>query len=139
MSIRREPFVYWTPERYNDPGLSSSTWAAETTRDVNASCLRCGNHDFRRDDCNKGRIGKQGFCRMLFWHWGLYTDKNNKSRARHAHGQLLQPRWDGKKDPPVHTVPPHEGLPALEQNHPFHFKMATGVMMGTRCNHDLGV
>ena len=97
VSIRREPFVYWTPERYNDRSISSSTWAAEATHDVNAGCLKCGNHECRRDVCYKGRIGKQGFCRMLFWHWGLYTDKKNQSRARHAHGQLLQPRWDGKK------------------------------------------
>ena len=69
LSTRRGPFVYWTPERYNDPGLSSSTWAAETTHDVNAGCLKCGNHECRRDVCYKGRIGKQGFCRMLFWHW----------------------------------------------------------------------
>ena len=36
LSTRREPFVYWTLERYNDPDLSSSTWADETARDVNA-------------------------------------------------------------------------------------------------------
>ena len=38
--------------------------------------------------------------------------------------------------PPMHTVPPFQGAPALEINHPFHFKMAPGILLGPCCNHD---
>lgn len=59
--------------------------------------------------------------------------------ASRVHGRELVARWNGEGLPPVHSVPPFPGLPALEQTHPFHFKMTPGVMLGPRCNHDLGV
>eukprot|EP00973_Karenia_brevis_P047487 6593497-Karenia_brevis.AAC.1 len=31
------------------------------------------------------------------------------------------------------------GLPAVEINHPFHFKMTPSMMLGPQCNHDLGI
>jgi hypothetical protein len=30
-------------------------------------------------------------------------------------------------------------MPALERNHAYHFKMTPGLMLGPRCNHDLGI
>ena len=41
--------------------------------------------------------------------------------------------------PPVCTVPPSVGTPAVEINHPFHFKMTPAMMLGPQCNHDLGI
>ena len=58
--------------------------------------------------------------------------------AKRAHGHLLQPRWSGKGLPPIIATPPQSGLPALERNHAYHFKMTPGIMLGPRCNHDLG-
>lgn len=31
------------------------------------------------------------------------------------------------------------GAPALETNHPFHFKLLPSMLSGPKCNHDLGV
>ena len=51
----------------------------------------------------------------------------------------LQPHWDGNGDPPVQRHPPFLGMPDLETNHPFHFRMNPGLMEGPECNHDVGV
>ena len=91
-AVRRQPFPYSTPRRYGDEALSSAGWAADATLDLNAGCLQCGNHVCRPDVCHKGRVGRFGFCRMLFWHWRRFTDKQGTERARREHGQLLQKR-----------------------------------------------
>ena len=39
----------------------------------------------------------------------------------------------------MHRSLPALGLPALETNHPFHFKLSPGVQLGPMCNHDIGV
>ena len=80
-----------------------------------------------------------GFCRMFFWHWARYTTDKGEEASRRCHGLLLQSRWDGVGMPPVSTVPPSRGTPSLEVNHPFHFKMTPSMLLGPRCNHDLGV
>merc|ERR1711966_365427 len=52
---------------------------------------------------------------------------------------ILRPRWDQDGFPPIITSPPQAGMPALERNHAYHFKMTPGLMLGPRCNHDLGI
>ena len=133
------PFHCWTPHHYGDRTLSASAWEARACQECNAGCLACGNHTCRADVCHKGRFAKSGFCRMLFWHWRRCVNPKGKSVVRRVHGRDLVSRWDGAGLPPVHSVPPQIGLPALEQNHAYHFKMTPGVMLGPRCNHDLGV
>eukprot|EP00973_Karenia_brevis_P093916 12419792-Karenia_brevis.AAC.1 len=54
-------------------------------------------------------------------------------------GKELQERWSGEGAPPLHQKPPLKGGPKLERTHPFHFKMTPGIMLGARCNHDLGM
>ena len=76
---------------------------------------------------------------MLFWHWAKYRKKEGGVGAVRRHGVPLQPRWSGQGAPPVHAAPPFQGLPALEVNHPFHFKMTPSMLLGPRCNHDLGI
>ena len=51
----------------------------------------------------------------------------------------LQPRWDGIGAPPVHRAPPLAGNVVLETTHPFHFKLCPAIMLGPKCNHDVGV
>ena len=58
---------------------------------------------------------------------------------KRAHGLILQPRWDGQGLPPVQQSPPNPGTVLLELNFPFFFKLTSGVMLGPRCNHDLGI
>ena len=106
---------------------------------IHAKVLKTGNHICRADVCYKGRIGKLGFCRMLFWHWVQYTTKKGERGARRQHGMPLLPRWNGTRDPPVHAAPPQYGLPAFEVNHPFYIKMCPAIYLGPGCNHDLGV
>ena len=76
---------------------------------------------------------------MGYWHWRPCRDRKGLMVVSRAHGRELVSRWDGEGLPPVHSVGRQSGAPALEQTHPFHFKMCPGVMLGPRCNHDLGV
>ena len=62
-----------------------------------------------------------------------------ESVAKMTHGLPLQARWNGSGAPPIHANAPTKGSPAIEVDHPFHFKMTPGAMLGPRCNHDLGV
>lgn len=34
---------------------------------------------------------------------------------------------------------PCRGVPALERNHPYHFKMDPLILLGPKCNHDIGI
>ena len=133
------PVRYFMPTVYRDSSTNASAWASFVTAEVHAHSLRSGNHVCRREVCHKGRLGKQGFCRMLFWHWVQYTRGSDRVCSKRAHGLQLQPRWDGSGRPPVHAAPPFLGSPALEVNHPFHFKLSPSMSLGPRCNHDLGV
>ena len=58
---------------------------------------------------------------------------------KRVHGKELRKRWDRKGMPPIHTKPPHRGMPQLERTQPYHFKMSPGPMLGPRCNHDVGI
>ena len=80
-----------------------------------------------------------GLCRLLYWCYA--EEKNDKGQAvmKRVHGKELQPRWNGEGLPPVHNKPPHTGAPKLERTHSQHFKMTPGIMLGPRCNHDVGI
>ena len=56
-----------------------------------------------------------------------------------SHGHVLQKRWDGVGTIPTLRGPPFVGMPALEITHPFHFKMSPAMLLGPKCNHDLGI
>ena len=58
---------------------------------------------------------------------------------KRMHGKAWQSRWNRCGIPPVHTLPPLRGMPALERTHPYHYKMSAGTILGPRCNHDLGI
>ena len=73
---------------------------------------------------------------MLFWHWAQEAKKSGERGAVRRHGHPLQARWDGAGQPPIHSIAPFRGLPALEVNHPFHFKMTPSMLLATRANHD---
>ena len=135
----RAPLRFFVPHAYGDECLPSGTWAATAVRDVSTATARTGNHVCRKDVCYKGRIGKKGFCRMLFWHWAKVVKDTGEVGAVRRHGLPLQQRWDGSGWPPVLTSPPFRGTPALEMTHPFHFKMSPAMLLGPRCNHDLGL
>ena len=135
----RPPAVSYTPLIYASPYASSSEWARFAAVDVLAMTLKAGNHVCRADVCHKGRIGRLGFCRMLFWHWARMRTRKGKMGAERRHGLLLQERWSGEGAPPVQTVPPCKGSAALQVTTPFPIKLTPSVFLGPRCNHDLGV
>ena len=133
------PISYMVSPMHADSSVSANTWAQECVKSVAANTRKTGNHVCRPDVCHKGRIGAKGFCRMYFWHWSRSVNEKKDVIAKRAHGLLLQSRWDGCGPPPVLQGPPHHGLPALEITHPFHFKMSPAMLLGPKCNHDLGV
>ena len=119
--------------------LDAASWARYVVAEVAAHTRKTGNHVCRPDVCNKGRIGRRGFCRMYFWHWARSVDAKGGAVAKMTHGVQLCPRWNGIGSPPVCTSPPFTGTPALEVTHPFHFKMTPSMLLGPKCNHDLGI
>ena len=133
------PVSFLPSEAYADPKISPETWAATAVDEVASATLRTGNHVCRSDVCHKGVTGRKGFCRMFFWHWVRAIGKKGKPIAQRCHGHELQSRWSGVGPPPVQANPPFTGLPALEVNHPFHFKMNAAMILGPRCNHDVGL
>ena len=122
-----------------DPTVNASTYAAAAVREVHYRTRKSGNHVCKTAVCHKGRIGKTGFCRMGFHHWSRWATKDGGFKAKRMHGLQLQRRWNRKGAPPIHSHPPHTGLPCLETTHQFHTKTTPGVLMGPQCNHDLGI
>jgi hypothetical protein len=131
---------HFMPVSYRNATVPANEYAATAVAEINAGVFKAGNHVCLPHVCFKGRgVGKLGFCRMFFWHWTQVTKKNGELGAVRVHGVQLRPRWDGVGAVPVCGAPPVLGLPALEMNHPFHFKLTPSIMLGPRCNHDLGI
>ena len=133
------PMSFTTSTVHGNASVDASEWARVSVKNVASGTRKAGNHVCRPDVCHKGPLGRKGFCRMMFWHWARYGDDKKGPVAKRSHGLALQPRWNGTGDVPLHKDLPFLGCPALEINHPFHFKMTPGVMLGPKCNHDLGV
>ena len=134
------PFSFKASAVHADPNVNSSSWSRSMATDIaKGTPIMGGNHVCRDDVCHKGRIGRRGFCRMMFWHWARHVEEKKGFVAKMAHGLELVKRYDGQGSPPLHKYLPLRGLPALEISHPFHFKMTPAMMLGPKCNHDLGV
>ena len=132
-------FQSWTSALHADTTIAASTWERGACLEVNAGCIKCGNHSCMPRTCRKGKLGKAGFCRMRYFHWRAVKKACGKQVIRRVHGRALQKRWDGKGLPPVYSTPPQRGAPGLERNHPYHFKMNPGILMRPKCNHDTGI
>ena len=136
----KQKLKHYVPVLYRNASVSTETFASNAVAEINTGVLKTGNHVCLPHVCFKGRgVGKFGFCRMHFWHWVQAQKKKGGLGALRVHGLQLRQRWNGVGDPPVCNAPPMSGLPALEMNHPFHFKLTPSMMLGPRCNHDLGI
>ena len=69
----------------------------------------------------------------------VYHGISRDGDVQSATGFAVQPRWDGAGAPPLHRAPPLSGSMVLETAHPFHFKLCPAIMLGPKCNHDVGV
>ena len=67
-------------------GTSGSDFAAVAIQDVHSATLSFGNHVCKPRVCHKGRIGRMGFCRMMFWHWARVPRKTSGKRKRDNDG-----------------------------------------------------
>ena len=56
-----------------------------------------------------------------------------------SHGHMMQTRCDGKGSLPTLRGPTFVGMPALEITHPSHLEMFLAILLGSSCNHDLGI
>ena len=121
--------------------MSSSEWAALSCLDNLAATRKIGNHCCIPEVCHKGKIGQQGYCRMMYW-FGAWIRIKSKSLWKRFHGKRLIPRWMPKsvsEQPPIDCVPPNVGKAQSEQTHPFVTKSSPSMYGGPRCNHDVGV
>ena len=133
-------YVHWPAAAHRSATLSAEAWEAQAVRDVYRGTRKCGNHVCLPAVCHKNtRIGKLGFCRLLFWHWRAQVNEQQKLVMKRVHGRELVQAWDGSGLPPVSALPPHVGAPAQERTHAFHFKMNPTIMLGPGCNHDVGL
>ena len=82
---QRPAVKFQVPDIFKSASASSAEWSEEAMTNIHAKVLKTGNHICRADVCYKGRIGKHGFCRMLFWHWVQYTTKKGERGARRQH------------------------------------------------------
>ena len=90
-----QSYSFLTSRCHADADVQSSAWAADAVTTFATETARSGNHVCRPDVCHKGRLGKQGFCRMFFWHWQRIPSKKDQCVARRAHGVELRERWNG--------------------------------------------
>ena len=51
-----------------DPQVSAAEFSSDAVTEVFARTRKTGNHVCKPAVCHKGRLGKQGFCRMYYWH-----------------------------------------------------------------------
>jgi len=129
---------FYVPEVYGSKTVQPHDLAEKMAGETLLHTAKSGNHVCRPDVCHKGWKGRKGFCRMDYWHWCKRRHSTTgEIVAVRSHGLPLQARWDRKEVPPFHAVPPVQGTPALEVNHPFHTKSSAAITLGPRCNHDL--
>lgn len=128
----------WPSSCHSSPSVGADAWARYAVAAANAGTMKFGNHVCLPHVCYKKPKARKGYCRMLYWHWQEYQDRNNQAAARRLHGLPLQPQLP-PDCAPIHAHLPHRGLPALERTHPFHFKMTPAAMLGPCSNHDLSV
>ena len=133
-------FSSWTPAWCGNSELSAKEWEDKAMTDVSAGTAQMGNHICWPSTCYKQRknLHRKKFCRMLYWHYNEEFNRKGILGLKRRHGLPLQERWDGTDLQFVCQVFPHRGLPALEVTFPFHFKLCAGILLGPRCNHDLG-
>ena len=136
---KTNPFMTWCREYLGNASLSAADWEKSAMQDFADGSFQCGNHICLPRVCWKGRWAKIKFCRMLYWHWKRVTNNKGVEVMKRMHGHLLQESWNGDGLPPVQACPPNPGMPLQEITHPFFFKLTPGIMLGPRCNHDLGI
>ena len=141
--LKRVSFPSWQPDFFGDSELSASEYAERSCEDNLAATLKVGNHSCIPEVCHKGRVGRQGFCRMNYWFWAwIRGGIKKKDMWKRFHGKRLVPRWCPKRDsheqPPIDCVPPNVGKALTEQTQQFVTKSNPAFYGGPRCNHDVG-
>lgn len=123
-------FVPW-PRRYMQTSseLSMPEKLYDLRHSIAASCV----HDCRPRTCYKGRLGRQGFCRLGFWHWKEIVTDDGSELWQRCHGLPLTSCAH------VGTVPPHSGPFLTERHHPNHTRFHFGILATSKCNHDVNI
>ena len=128
----------WQSDFMADDTMSSSAWSHKAALEFLCVVKQCGNHTCIPRVCRKGRIGRQGFCRLGFWRWSVRV-KNGKCKWKRCHGKAMMRRWEGSGRAPLGVVPPQRGKPLLETTFPCHARFNAAFALGAKCNHDVSV
>ena len=116
--VEKKRFQPWAPSALRSEMLSSGEWARIVVDEVNAGNQSCGNHLCVPEVCNKTKRSRDGFCRMIFWHYA-WMMVDGARKVIKVHGRELTPRWlpeqamssngqDLLDRPRDHTSPPSE-------------------------------
>ena len=141
------PYESLAPLWLGDSHLSSDEWASKAVVHFNTSFRKAGNHVCTKRVCYKGKWGRKGFCRMLYWHWRNVESKKHKDKMvwKRFRGRMLHKRWQPTSYnpesllPPVEILPPQRGMAALETNHGFTCRFNPCFSLGPVCNNDVNV
>ena len=99
------PVQYWTSTTHANATLNDSSWAKGAAQTVAASTRKTGNHVCRAEVCHKGKLGKKGFCRMMFWHWAKKFTTRKVSRQSGI--MVCRSRHGGMEPARRHCILPH--------------------------------
>ena len=99
------PFESIAPKWIADKKLSGRQWGAKAARHFNTSFRSCGNHCCTPRVCFKGKYGKKGLCRMLFWHWAPVHSKRGKNFREISHETIERATLAKKVDSPSSRTP----------------------------------
>jgi len=139
----KRPYEPIGPKWLADASLTPDQWSSQAVCHFNTSFRACGNHKCMPRVCLKGKHGKKGLCRFLFWHWCLKPSRKDamKQVIKRIKGRKLVARWSWNASkpelPPVDTDPPQRGMPSLETNHGFTCRFTPAGSLGACTNHDM--
>ena len=69
------PYDALAPLWLQDESLSPGDWSSKAAVHFNTAFRSCGNHTCMKRVCYKGKHGRKGLYRMLYWHWRLCPSK----------------------------------------------------------------
>ena len=85
MQKEKRAYEALPPVWLNDDKMSAEEWSKRAVVRFNTSFRSCGNHVCQKRVCLKGKLGRKGLCRMMYFRYveRLGTKKRKKRSSEH--------------------------------------------------------